>query len=251
MIRLQRAVSFLTVACAAAACGESSDSAQGPYSILTAVSALESAIAACGDERKTCEESATDAVATSACEEASATCRDGAKSAAKAGLERGVSACRTDFATCREAATTADDRGLCKDELKACVAEDRPTGHGRDVGDGGVVGREHNPNAACITSLRECIEGDGEAKLCAEQLRSCLSDSMSNRNNGGKPDGVGGGKTDTDASTTDPETVKGGKPDGVGGGKPTDADAGTIDSETVKGGKPDHVGGGKPDAAGR
>jgi hypothetical protein len=136
--------------------------------------ALAGQFRACASNAAACLKSANcDEAANQACRDQFATCRDAAKAAADA-FHEAVHQCRADARACWGDAGSAQDAGAarhaCFDELKMCVASNKP---------------EQSPAPPCIASLRDCIQADNsDTRACLMTAHECFLDSMPPRCDG-------------------------------------------------------------------
>jgi hypothetical protein len=158
--------------------------------VADAIGALQSAVAGCAERRAACAADAADAAG---CNDSFASCRAAAQADVAPFLDRAVNQCAESSRACREAAQTPEAKAACKEQLKACVGEDKPLPPARP--DAGADRPSPSPVAECITTLRTCLEGDAAARECTTALHACVMAAVGNSesHDGGKPDDRGHG----------------------------------------------------------
>ena len=251
----------LSVVAASFGCGADDGSARPTTSssMGNTLSALESAVEACRDQRDACEANLGDATVDKSCVESFQVCKKSALDDAMPELGKGVKTCSDEARACRKEAVDDTSKLACQDALKECVSEfageqgkdddagsdedadSEESANARDGGKPDHAGGSGSPVASCTSALRTCIEGDEQAKICTDQLRACLDETLPNRGNGQehKPDA---GKADEAHGNS------GEKPEPGDRGMSNDqepADAG-VENEREKPSK-DDAGRGKPE----
>ena len=219
------ALSLMAATCLAA-CTESSAPVASDNAVDTAYAALVSDIATCAKEVKTCVDAAADDAAVDACREDFSSCREDAGKKHVAKLENAARSCSATHKECVRSAEKGE-AASCQEELRVCLRAARPD-RGEDDDDAGTKNDARKAaRADCLAELHPCVEADGPANVCAEQVRECLVESVPS------PAAVVPGKKadkDADAAVEEVEpgngkgTSKGEKPDAG-----AEADAGAND----------------------
>jgi hypothetical protein len=163
------------------ACNASTSApAPAASSVDSAYAELVAEFANCAKQVKSCVDGAADSSAVSACRDEFASCRDAAGEHAISEVADAVRGCTQQQNACVKAAR-GSAAGSCHDALVMCLGAAHPV-KGHDDDDGGVDERGSNGkgNGDCLQNLHACVEADGPANACAEDLRSCVSEAMPN-----------------------------------------------------------------------
>jgi hypothetical protein len=181
-MRLERLVTAVAVALMGLSAGCGNEQNMAPDSRVDATyEALAGQFRACMSDAAACLKTANcNEAANQACRDQFATCRDAAKAAAEA-FHDAVHQCRADARACWGDAGSTQDAGAarhaCFDELKMCVASNRP---------------EQAAPPPCVASLRDCIQADdADPHACLMTAHDCFMDSIPPRcdGDGGVVDG--------------------------------------------------------------
>jgi len=181
VVGLRNTVLCMLGSAALAACGgEADSSSKAGVSVDAAYGALVSDVAQCAKEVDTCLTAAgSDEVAVDQCRTDFASCKDTAGKRAENSLAAAVTACTSEHRECAKA-NQKTDTGVraCKEELRSCMAAAHPQ-HADD--DAGVEESESKPNSGkkdCLVDLHTCVEADGNAAACAQEVRGCVVASL-------------------------------------------------------------------------
>jgi hypothetical protein len=164
------------------ACSSTSHPSPTPSvgSVDSAYAALVGEFANCAKEVKSCVDAAAgDSAALAACRDEFASCRESAGEHAASAIATAVRSCTEQQNACVKAAH-GSAAGSCHEDLVMCLGAAHAA-NGHDDEDGGVDERGGGKsNGDCLQTLRACVEADGPAKACAEEVRSCVSETMPN-----------------------------------------------------------------------
>lgn len=168
------ALSLLGAACFAA-CAENTKPSTAESAVDAAYAALVSDIANCAKEVKTCTDAAADDAAVDACRDQFATCREDAGKKNVNVLADAVRSCTSAHKDCVRAADSGE-ADSCQDELRVCLRAARPE---KDDDDAGTDKDERKAaREDCLDELHPCVKAEGPANVCAEQVRTCLVESV-------------------------------------------------------------------------
>jgi hypothetical protein len=250
------ALGFTSVGCLVG-CADSPTPSTADNAVETAYAALVADVASCAKEVKSCVDAAgDDEVAVDTCRDEFATCR---QDAGKGSVDKLANAARSCTAKRKECVAAApDDRASCHEEQRACLSasRDEKKDDGDDAGPDGDARKAARSD--CLDELHICVQADGPANACAEQVRTCVVDSVPTalavvpKDDKGKGSskrgdaGVGGGKPDKADAADGGVRGKPEKADGGVRGKPEKADGGVRGKPE----KADATDGGVPDGGG-
>ena len=184
---------------AACSSGQTANPQPPASSVDTAYAALVSEVASCSKQAKSCNDAAgSDDAARTACRDQFSSCRATAGEGATRELANAVTACTSQHNACVRQGHGAAP--ACKDEFKACLRAAHPQA-GQDE-DGGV--EEHGRGKSdCLDELHSCVEADGPANTCAEQVRSCVVDTFPSADELVPTDDTDDSADETDESAAD------------------------------------------------
>jgi hypothetical protein len=208
-----------------------------------AYAALVSEVASCAKEVRSCVDAAEDDAAIDACREDFASCRQDAGKKKVDTLAGAARACASSHKTCVQAAERGEASG-CQEELRVCLRAARPEKDDDDAGAGKNDDRKA-ARADCLDELHPCVKADGPANVCAEQVRTCLVDSVPSApevvpEKGKDKDAASDEDVASDKDAASDEDVASDKDaatdeDGTGKGMKGDAGVGRAKSAAAKG----------------
>lgn len=171
------ALSLLAATCLLGCAESTSPVSSATSPVDAAYAALVSEVANCAKEVKACVDAAADDAAVDVCRDEFSSCRE---NAGKKHVDALANAAKSCTATHKECVRSAEkgEAGSCQDELRVCLRAARPE-RGVDDDDAGTKNDERKAaRADCLDELHPCVEADGPANVCAEQVRACLVDSV-------------------------------------------------------------------------